>query len=63
MPFGQSCQVYGKIVSSNTSRLEPNPGFYKLLMKGIFDLLAKNIFEYVTRINNTRYYMLNQIRY
>ena len=29
--------IYRKVASSNTSRLEPHPGFYRLLMKGIFD--------------------------
>ena len=28
---------YRKVVSSNTSRLEAHAGFFKLLMKGIFD--------------------------
>ena len=28
---------YRKVVSSNTSRLEAHEGFFKLLMKGIFD--------------------------
>ena len=29
--------TYHKVSSSNTSRLEPHPGFDRLLMKGIFD--------------------------
>ena len=29
--------MYLKVVCSNTSCLEPHPGFYRLLMKGIFD--------------------------
>ena len=28
---------YSKVLSSNTSRLEANEGFFILLMKGIFD--------------------------
>ena len=28
---------YHKVVSSNTSRLEAHDGFFRLLMKGIFD--------------------------
>ena len=28
---------YHKVTSSNTSRLEAHTGFFKLLMKGIFD--------------------------
>ena len=28
--------VHCFVTSSNTSRLEPHPGFYRLLMKGIF---------------------------
>ena len=31
--------MYGKLVSSNTSRLEAHAGFFRLLMKGIFDPL------------------------
>ena len=29
--------IYRKVASSNTSRLEPHAGFFRLLMKGIFD--------------------------
>ena len=29
--------VYRKVASSNTSRLEAHAGFFRLLMKGIFD--------------------------
>ena len=29
---------YCKVASSNTSRLEAHAGFFRLLMKGIFDL-------------------------
>ena len=44
------------VASSNTSHLAPHPGFYRLLMKGIFDayvLLSfgkKFIFELVTHV-------------
>ena len=41
-------------MSSNTSCLEPHPGFYRLLMKGIFDAYVpfgkKLIFELVTDV-------------
>ena len=30
-------EAYCKVVSSNTSRLEAHAGFFRLLMKGIFD--------------------------
>ena len=30
-------QVYREVASSNTSRLEAHVGFFRLLMKGIFD--------------------------
>jgi hypothetical protein len=30
--------IYRKVASSNTSRLETHAGFFRLLMKGIFDL-------------------------
>ena len=29
--------MYSKVASSNTSRLEAHAGFFRLLMKGIFD--------------------------
>ena len=29
--------IYRKVVSSNMSRLEAHAGFFRLLMKGIFD--------------------------
>ena len=32
--------VYRKVVSSNTSCLEAHAGFFRLLMKGIFDPYA-----------------------
>ena len=47
---------YRKVASFNTSHLEPHPGFYRLLMKRIFDAYAlwsfgkKFIFELVTRV-------------
>ena len=34
--------MYRKVTSSNTSRLEANAGFFRLLMKGIFDPYVKN---------------------
>ena len=55
---------YRKIASSNTSRLEAHAGFFRLLMKGIFDpnVLSpfdkKLIFKLVTRIR-TRDYKIN----
>ena len=33
--------VYSKVASSNTSCLEAHTGFFKLLMKGIFDLYVQ----------------------
>ena len=36
MQTEQQCK-YCKVVSSNTSRLEADAGFSRLLMKGIFD--------------------------
>ena len=35
-PFTLCCD-YRKVASSNTSRLEAHAGFFRLLMKGIFD--------------------------
>ena len=32
--------TYRKVVSSNTSHLEAHAGFFRLLMKGIFDPLV-----------------------
>ena len=49
--------MYRIVATSNTSCFEPHPGFYRLLMKGIFDAyvlwpLEKIIFfEFVTRVN------------
>ena len=31
------CYAHRKVASSNTSRLEAHAGFFRLLMKGIFD--------------------------
>ena len=31
------CNIYRKVASSNTSRLEAHVGFFRLLMNGIFD--------------------------
>ena len=33
----QSIFMYSKVASSNTSHLEAHAGFFRLLMKGIFD--------------------------
>ena len=33
----QEARDYRKVASSNTSRLEAQTGFFRLLMKGIFD--------------------------
>ena len=57
---------YCKLASSNTSCLEAYAGFFRLLMKGIFDgyvlyLLAKNIL--VTRFStrdSTVYHLVHQ---
>ena len=49
-------RTYPKVASSNTSRLEPHPDFYRLVMKGIFDanvllhIVKKFISELVTRV-------------
>ena len=37
-PFQSCFHKYCKVASSNTSRLEAHAGFFRLLMKGIFDL-------------------------
>ena len=38
------CEVrYRKVASSNMSRLEAHAGFFRLLMKGIFDPSDKNV--------------------
>ena len=48
---------YRKVASSNTFRLKAHAGFFRLLMKGIFDpyILGpfdkKMFFEFVTRVN------------
>ena len=34
--------IHRKVASYNTSRLEAHAGFFRLLMKGIFDLLKKS---------------------
>ena len=53
-----SAIIYRKVASSNTSRLEPHPGFYRLLMKGIFDAYVlwsfdkKMFFELVINIRD-----------
>ena len=54
-------QAYCKVASSNTSRLEAYAGFFRLLMKGIFDpdvlwpFDQKLIFELVALINTRDY--------
>ena len=35
--------VYRKVASSNTSRLEAHAGFFRLLMRGIFDPCDKKL--------------------
>ena len=35
--YQQKLGTYRKVASSNKSRLEANAGFFRLLMKGIFD--------------------------
>ena len=35
--FSLDIQTYRKVASSNMSRLEAHAGFFRLLMKGIFD--------------------------
>ena len=55
---------YRRVASSNLSRLEPHPGFYRLLMKGNFDnyLLwpfdKKIIFGLVTGVNTCAFPVL-----
>ena len=52
-------------MSSNTSRFEPHPGFYRLFIRRIFDAYVlwpfdENIFfEFVTRVN-TRDFMVSK---
>ena len=38
------CRLGRAVRYTVKSHLEPNSGFYKLLMKGIFDLLSKKYF-------------------
>ena len=40
----QNATAYRKVASSNKSRIEPHPGFFRLLMKGIFDAWQKVYF-------------------
>ena len=35
--WNEDMMKYRRVVSSNTSRFKPQPGFYRLLMKEIFD--------------------------
>ena len=54
--------TYRKVVSSNTSHLEAHAGFFRMLMKGIFDAYVlghfdkKIIFELVTRVSIPGYH-------
>ena len=49
--------MYRKVLSSNTSRLETHAGFFRLLMKGIFDPFDKKLIAaLVTRIRTIRYF-------
>jgi cadmium resistance protein CadD (predicted permease) len=44
--------MYRKVASSNTSYLEAHAGFFRLLMKGIFDAFGKKyISELVMRVS------------
>ena len=55
---------YRRVAFSNTPRLEPHPGVYRLLMKGIFDAYVlgpfdkKFIFELVTQVRSRDYMVL-----
>ena len=59
--------MYRKVTSSNLSHLETHAGFFRLLMKGIFDPYVlgpfdeKFISKLVTRIR-TRYYTVDQTK-
>ena len=41
----QEARDYRKVASSNTSRLEAQTGFFRLLMKGIFDPYLLGTFD------------------
>ena len=43
--FCQTSSNYRKVASSNTSCLEGHAGFFKLLMKGIFDPYVLSSFD------------------
>ena len=53
--------TYRKVASSNTSRLEAHAGFFRLLMKGIFDPYVlwpfdkKVIFKLIMRVRTRDY--------
>ena len=57
--------AYRKVASSNMSRLEAHAGFFRLLMKGIFDPYVlqpfdeKYIFELVTHLKTRDYTVCN----
>ena len=59
---------YRKVASSNTFRLEAHAGFFRLLMKGIFDPYVlwpfdkKLILQLVTRIRIRDYTVLDLIQ-
>ena len=54
--------IYRRVMSSNISHLEPHPGFYRLLMKGVFDAYVpfgeKFIFELLTRVRTRDFTVL-----
>ena len=48
--------TYHKVASSDTSHLEAHAGFFRLLMKGIFDSFKKKlIFQLLTRVRTRDY--------
>ena len=57
--------IYRKVASSNTSRLEAHAGFFRLLMKGIFDPYVlchfdkKFISKLVTRVRTCDYTVIH----
>ena len=52
---------YRKIASSNTSRFEAHEGFFRLLMKGIFNPYALWPFDKVTRSRTCNYTVVKNI--
>ena len=65
-PFSSTSQalIYRKVASSNTSCLEAHAGFFRLLMKGIFNPYVlwpfdrKLIFKLVTYVRTRNYTVL-----